>query len=95
MKVKVEYLGYIRNMLKKRVEEIELQENALLSELLTLLSNKYGAKFRKEVYEPGLKDLKYGFGATVNGVLTRQLGGINIKLKDGDHIILMSLISGG
>jgi molybdopterin converting factor small subunit len=32
---------------------------------------------------------------TVNGVLMGQLDGMNTKLKNGDHVILMSLMSGG
>ncbi|MFQ6068531.1 MAG: MoaD/ThiS family protein [Candidatus Bathyarchaeia archaeon] len=95
MKVKVEYLGFIKNMLNKRVEEFELRENTSLQELLGKLSNLYGAPFKKEVFEPGQKDVKYGFVVTVNGVLMGQLEGVKTKLRNGDHVILMSLMSGG
>jgi len=95
MKVKVEYLGFIKNMINKRIEEFELKEGAMLSALLDKLSDLYGAPFRKEVYEPGRKDVKYGFVVTVNGVLTGQLHGVDTQLNQGDHVILMSLMSGG
>ena len=95
MKVKVEYLGYIKNLINKRTEEFELPEGTLLSKLLATLSEKYGKPFKKEVYERGLTDLKYGFVATINGILTDQLGGVNALLREGDHVILMSLMSGG
>jgi len=95
MKVKVEYLGFIKNMIKKRNDEFELSEGTLLSELLNQLTKIYGAPFQKEVFEPGLKDVKTGFVVTVNGVLTGQLHGVETKLNDGDHVILMSLMSGG
>ncbi|MDH5462105.1 MAG: MoaD/ThiS family protein [Candidatus Bathyarchaeota archaeon] len=95
MKVRVQYFGYIKNMLNKREEHFELDEGASLSELLNKLAGVHGAAFRKEVYEPGLKDVKMGFSVTVNGVLMGQLGGVDTKLADGDNVILMSLMSGG
>ena len=95
MKIKVEYLGFIRNMLSKRTEELELREGTSLRELLSDLSERYGADFKKQVYEPGQKDVKYGFVITVNGILMDQLRGVETLLKNGDNVILMSLMSGG
>ena len=82
-------------MLNKREDHFELDEDTSLSDLLNKLAEVHGVAFRKEVYEPGLKDVKMGFSVTVNGVLLGQLGGLDAKLSDGDNIILMSLMSGG
>ena len=95
MKVRVQYLGYIKNMLNKREEHFELEEDASLSDLLTNWLGIHGAAFKKEVYEPGLKDVKIGFSVTINGVFIGQLGGMDAKLAEGDNVILMSLMSGG
>jgi len=95
MKVKVHYLGYIKNMLRRKEEEFEFEKGASLSELLSRLVGIYGEPFKKEVFEPGLKDVKMGFVVTVNGVLIGQLDGVKTKLNEGDNIILMSLMSGG
>lgn len=95
LKVKVQYFGYIKNMLNKKEDNITIDKGASLSDLLNKLAGVNGAAFRKEVYEPGLKDLKMGFSVTVNGVFMRQLGGLDAKLADGDNVILMSLMSGG
>lgn len=95
MNVRVQYFGYIKNMLNKREDQIELEETASLSDLLNKLAEVHGESFKKEVYEPGMKDVKMGFSVTVNGLLINQLGGIDTKLSEGDNIILMSLMSGG
>jgi len=95
MKVRVHYLGFIQNMLKKREDEFELREKALLSDLLNKIAGIYGESFKKEVYEPGLKDVKTGFVVTVNGVLVGQLHGVDTRLNEGDSVILMTLMSGG
>lgn len=91
----MEYLGFIKSMLNKRVEEFELEEGTVLWELLGKLSDSYGKPFKREVFERGQEDLKDGFVATVNGVLIGQLDGVKTLLNDGDQVILMSLMSGG
>ena len=95
MKVKVQYFGFIKNMLKKSEEEFELSKDASLSDLLSRIAGVHGEPFRKEVYEPGLKHVKTGFVVTVNGVLMGQLHGVDTKLSEGDNVILMTLMSGG
>ena len=82
-------------MWKKREDEFELSEGTSLSDLLNKLAGIYGEAFKREVYEPGLKDVKTGFVVTVNGVLTDQLRGVDTKLSEGDNVILMTLMSGG
>ena len=82
-------------MLNKREEHFELDDDAQLSDLLNKLAGVNGAAFKKEVYEPGLNDIKTGFSVTINGVFIGQLGGLNAKLAEGDNVMLMSLMSGG
>ena len=96
MRVKVEYLGHIKNMLEsRREEEIDIEDNSSMSDLLIVLSEKHGESFKKAVYEAGGKDIKSNFIATVNGYLLNQLNGVKTKLKNGDHVILMPIVSGG
>jgi molybdopterin converting factor small subunit len=82
-------------MLNKREEHFELDDDAHLSDLLNKLAGVNGAAFKKEVYEPGLNDIKIGFSVTINGVFIGQLGGLDAKLAEGDNVMLMSLMSGG
>jgi len=97
LRVKVEYIGHIKEMIRSgREEELEIVEGASLADLLSMLAEKYGELFRKAVYEPGSSDVKQSFIITVNGYLLNQLsGGVETKLKHGDHVILMSVVSGG
>ena len=95
MKIDVEYLGFIKNMLGKRREELTMVQGTMLADLLNKLSEIYGQRFKKEVYEPGDADLKTGFAVTVNGILSEQLKGMSTQLKQGDHVILMTITGGG
>jgi MoaD family protein len=96
LKVEVEYLGHIKNIIgNKREEEIEVEEGASIADLLIMLSKRYGEPFRKAVYEPKGLDVKPNFIATVNGYLLNQLKGIGTKLKEKDHVTIMPIVSGG
>jgi MoaD family protein len=96
LKVKVEYLGHIKNLTdNKRDEEIEADENISVADLLTQLSKKYGEPFKRAVYEPKGSDIKPNYIITVNGYLLNQLKGLETRLKKGDHVTLLPIVSGG
>lgn len=96
MKVKVEYLGHIRNIIgSEREEEVEIEESSSIADLLMILSKKYGKPFQKSVYETNTIDVKSNFIVTINGYLLNQLNGVKTKLQHGDHIVLMPIVSGG
>jgi MoaD family protein len=96
LKVTVDYLGSIRQTLGlKQAEQVELEVDASVSDLLSALAAKHGAPFKKTVYEPNDLDLKTHYILSVNGLLLNQLEGIGTKLKDGDRLILMPVVTGG
>jgi len=95
MKVKVHYLSLVKSFTKTSQDEFNLNEASSLSDLLCDVAEKYGKPFTQEVYNPAQKEMKSTFVTMVNGVLMGQLQGINTPLKDGDNVIIMSLVTGG
>jgi molybdopterin synthase sulfur carrier subunit len=96
LKVTVDYLGHIKALIgAEKAETIEIKDGASLGDLLLLLAEKYGDAFKKTIYEPNGSDLKPNFILTVNGFLLNQLPGISTRLKEGDRIVLMPIVSGG
>jgi molybdopterin synthase sulfur carrier subunit len=96
LKVTVDYLGSIKQTLGlKQAEQVKLKDDASVCDLLSLLAEKYGEPFKKTVYEPKGLDLKPYYILSLNGLLLNQLNGIETKLKDGDRVILMPVVSGG
>ena len=95
MQVKVHYISLVKSYTNKSQDEFTFPNSIVLSELLDKIAETYGKPFTAEVYDPAKKELKATFVAMVNGVLMDQLKGINTPLKDGDSIILMSLMTGG
>jgi len=96
LKIKVEFLGHVRNVIgSNREEEIEISEGSSIADLLMMLSEKYGEPFKKAVYEKSGSDVKPNYIITVNGYLLNQLNGVETKLKNGDQVILLPIVSGG
>ena len=95
MKVKVHYISLVKSYTNTSQDEFTLPKKPLLSELLDKIAEDYGKPFTQEVYDPVKKEMKATFVAMVNGVLMDQLKGVNTPLKDGDSVILMSLVTGG
>jgi molybdopterin converting factor small subunit len=95
MQVKVHYISLVKSYTNKSQDEFTFPNNVLLAELLDKIADSYGKQFTTEVYDPAKKEMKATFVAMVNGVLMDQLKGMNTPLKDGDSIILMSLMTGG
>jgi molybdopterin converting factor small subunit len=95
MQVKVHYISLVKSYTNKNQDEFTFPNNIVLSELLDKIAEANGKPFTVEVYDPAKKEMKATFVAMVNGVLMDQLKGINTPLKDGDSIILMSLMTGG
>jgi MoaD family protein len=95
MQVKVQYLGLIRDKLGKKEDKIEIQDDAILSDLLDQLSKTQSEQLKKLFEADESNVLDPTFIITVNGVLAGQLNGMKTKLIRGDKIALMTLISGG
>ncbi len=96
MNVTVEYLGYIKQTLNaEHAELINLQEKATVRDLLVLLAEKHGEPFKKAVYDPKDADMKPHHILAVNGLILNQLDNLKTKLKDGDRIAVMPVVTGG
>ena len=95
MQVKIHYISLVKSYTNKSIDEITLNDKSTLADLLDQIANNYGKQFTAEVYDPTKKEVKSTFVAMVNGVHMDQLNGVNTPLKDGDNIILMSLMTGG
>jgi len=96
LRVTVDYLGYIKQAIGARQEEsVTLEEGALVRDLLCVLAEKHGAPFKKDVYDPKGDDMKTNHILSVNAVLLNQLNGVETKLKDGDRVVVLPLVTGG
>jgi MoaD family protein len=96
LKVTVEYLGYIKQTLGiTQAESIELKPEASTRDLLVLLAEKHGETFKKAIYDPKDASLKPYHIIAVNGLMINLLNDLDTKLKDGDRVAVMPVVTGG
>ncbi len=95
MRVKIQYLGLVKTYTNRIQDELVLEEGTLLSNLLDKLAATFGKPFNPEVYDPAKKEVKPTFMVLLNGIVIGQLDGVNTRLKDGDNVVLMPLVTGG
>jgi molybdopterin synthase sulfur carrier subunit len=95
MRVKIQYLGLVKIYTNRIQDELVLEEGTLLSNLLDKLAATFGKPFNPEVYDPAKKEVKPTFMVLLNGIVIGQLDGVNTRLKDGDNVVLMPLVTGG
>ena len=106
IKIQVDSVTPISKILRGRKIFVDLESDATLIELLHSLSKDFGAEFRDAVFgEDGNKGGNEAGGVggydekkttiLVNGVSAVFLGGANVKLKDGDVVLIMPLLCGG
>jgi molybdopterin synthase sulfur carrier subunit len=94
MKVEVKFFTSLREITGKKADEIQLQSVINVEELLTLLSEKYGEKFREYIYNKKGKVQDF-LSFLVNGRNINVLQGFGTELKQGDIIAIIPPVGGG
>lgn len=96
MNVTVEYLGYIKQTLNaQQAESIMLDDKATVHDLLVRLAARHGEPFTKAVYDPQDVDMKPHHILAINSIILNERDNLNTKLKDGDRISVMPVVTGG
>jgi sulfur-carrier protein len=94
MKVEVKFFTSLREITGKKVDRIQLQDAITVNELVKMLSEKYGKKFREYIYDKdGLTQEFLSF--LVNGKNINKMQGFDTKLEDQDVIAILPPVGGG
>ncbi|MBS7635504.1 MoaD/ThiS family protein [Candidatus Bathyarchaeota archaeon] len=94
MKVKVVYLGLIRQKIGRKEEEYDLMEGSLLRDLLNSIVETHDALksiIRMEDESP----IDPTLVVMLNGSSINPMGKKEVALKNGDIVTLMTPIGGG
>jgi molybdopterin synthase sulfur carrier subunit len=94
MKVEVKLFTSLREITGKKVDKLEIQTSATIDELITLLCNKYGNRFKEYIYNKR-GELQGFLSFLINGKNINVLEGFGTKLKEGDVIAILPPVGGG
>jgi MoaD family protein len=89
MKVKVQYLGQVGVIVKKREEEVGVSSEATIRELMQQLSRLYGKVFDSEVFQDDGENPRDDLIVVVNGTAMRQLDFMETRLRECDTVTLL------
>ncbi len=96
MKVTFRSTSILRGILGEKEEEIDLPETVNVEEALRHISDKYGHIFSRDVYnEKGAAGLSFHLDILVNGRSITTLQGFKTKLREGDKVTFLPVVSGG
>lgn len=94
MEITVHYFAVLRKLTGKRQEKIKIKEDSTLEDVLAVLVEKYGERFKQYISPPkGKKGLQLVL--LINNQDSNQLNGLKATLKDGDTLSLVLPIAGG
>lgn len=94
MKIKVKFFTSLREITNKKVDEIQLKNAITVEELLAILSEKYGKKFREYIYNKKGKVQDF-LSFLVNGKNINVLQELDTELKQGDILAIIPPVGGG
>jgi molybdopterin converting factor small subunit len=108
MRVQLTYLGPLKTALHKDSEEIPLPDKARLRDLLRILAERSGERFKLYIFdlseawakvegapESLIEGDQWRVMMAVNDVPHHQLQGLDTELAERDHVTLSLFFSGG
>ena len=94
MEISVEFTGVARNIVRQKTIQLSLEETSTYQDIIRLLARRYPALVGILIDADGETFLSSNM-FIINGNMTTPAMVIQEKPHDGDHLILMSLITGG
>jgi len=94
LKVRVKFLASLKHALGVKDVDLEIPKPMKLIEVLKLLVERYGEKFREAAFDEEGK-VRSEFLILVNDAEISVLNGLNTEISDRDTITLLPTVHGG
>jgi len=93
--VRVRLLGVFRGISGRGQLRIELEEPAVIREVIQRLVESFSPEFNQVLIDPELSDPRPNALILVNGREIGVLEGLETEVKEGDEIVLIPVSHGG
>jgi molybdopterin converting factor small subunit len=94
MKLRIRYLSVIGSALGKKTEDIEIPEKTSMVDLFGILTERYGEKFSKFLYDPINRTIKSYAFLVINGEIIRKPNTV-LQVPDDAELVIGVMAAGG
>ena len=95
MKITIKFYTYLRDLAKKKMEELEVLDNITVEQLLKLLSTRFGQEFHEYVFDEKTGKPQTYLQYVVDGKTISTLQGLETKLSEGCTFSIIPPAGGG
>ncbi len=95
MKITVQYFAIVRELANKREDVMDVGEGSTVLDILRLLAERYGVKFRDYVFDPKTDTPRTYLQFLLNGDSISNLNGLSTQLTDSSTLVLIPPVGGG
>lgn len=95
MRVKISVFSILRKIVGKKSFYMDLRDGSTLRELIKELSRRYGEAFKEEMSRDMEESLTRLFNILVNGKSRNPSREGDLRLRNGDEILIVQPVGGG
>mgnify|MGYP001135338863 FL=1 len=95
MKVNAKFFASVREITGKREELVELKDGATVEELLKILVERFGKKFREYVFDVKTNSPRNNLQFLMDGRSVTTMNGLQTKLYEGCQFAIIPPVGGG
>lgn len=95
LKVNVQFFAAVRELVGLREETLELPNGGTVKNLLDLLVEMHGQRFRDYIYDPKTGELRRSLQILIGDKPTSVLNGLSTVLTDGGVLAIIPPVGGG
>jgi MoaD family protein len=95
LKVNIKYFAIARELVGRPEQELDLEDGSNVKDLLELLANKYGTKFREFIFDAKTGEPRSNLQFLVGDKLVTDLNGLATVLSDGAAFAIIPPVGGG
>jgi len=95
MKIRVQPLGLLREVIKNREIKLEKEEKCTIRDVLIELHKICGDDIKKKIYDPATDKLSDSVKVLLNGRMITYLNGLETPVRGGDTVSFLPPMAGG
>ena len=95
IRVKVTAFSVLKEVFGSGSVQIEIEDGATVADLISGLSRRYGKSFEEKTSRSLGQALRERLNLFLNGRIVKMPENLNLKLEDGDEVIVLQPVGGG